>query len=92
LSLADEVSNRPKKPTTPDARIGTKATLLRSEKSKTPETARLTAAKHDSSGLTTSLSSSPTAAMLIILLTYDFMSPADLYSAVCVRLPVYSTS
>jgi len=79
--------NKPKKPTTPERRIGTNATLLSSEKSNIPERTRLTEDKHDSSRLTAS--SSPTTAML---LTYDFMSPHDLYSAVFVRLPVYKMS
>jgi len=59
--------NEPKKKRRPDARMGINATLLSSEKSKTPETTRLTDEKHDSSGLT--WSSSGTTAMLIILLT-----------------------
>ena len=82
--------NKPKKPRTPAARIGTNATVLSSEKSNIPEMTRLIEDKHDSSRCD-SLSRS-TAAMLITLLTYDFMSPHDRYSAVFVTLPVYKTS
>jgi len=82
-------SNQPKKPRTPAARIGTNAMVLSKEKSKTPDKTRFTEDKRDSFGL--GGSSSP-AAMLIILLTYDFISPHDRYSAVFVTLPVYRTS
>ena len=93
LLLLLKVDNEPKKPRTPAARIGTNGALLSSEISKTPAKAPLTDDKQDSSRLTAS-SPSPlaAAAMSIILLTYDFISPHDLNSAVLVRLPVYRIS
>jgi len=82
------VRYRPKKQRNPAARIGRNARVLRREKSNVLDTTRLNEARNDSSSCAPPL----TAAMSIILLTYDFMSPHDLYSAVFVTLPVYKTS
>jgi len=72
--------------------MGRKASVLSSEKSNTLDMMRWNAAMTDSSSRLDMTSSPGTTPMLTMLLTYDFMSPHDLYSAVLVRLPVYSTS